>query len=333
MDYSKIQGFQKEIKNKKIYKQWYYQVGVLKLLFKYNRFLLIGEPYCISTWVLLLTAWLLRKKVFFWTHGWYGDENWVKIIAKKIFFGLSKGIFLYGNYACNLMIKAGISSSKLHIIYNSLDYDKQLRLRETMKPSSIIKQHFNNDYPISIFMGRLTPAKQLALYLKAQKQLLQDGYPLNVVIVGDGEGEYESSLKNLSAELGLKSYIWFYGACYKEVELAPLIYNAELCVSPGEVGLTAIHSMMYGTPVITHNDFTKQMPEFEAIQEGITGSFFERDNIDSLKTCIWQWFQKYPRKTDDLRQNCYKIIDEKYNPHYQINVFKRILQPHENNND
>jgi glycosyltransferase involved in cell wall biosynthesis len=84
--------------------------------------------------------------------------------------------------------------------------------------------------------------------------------------------------------------------------------------------------MMYGTPVITHNDFTKQGPEFEAIQEGATGAFFKRNDIESMVTCIRQWFEKYPRKTDDLRQNCYKIIDEKYNPHYQIAVFRKFLQ-------
>ena len=44
-------------------------------------------------------------------------------------------------------------------------------------------------------------------------------------------------------------------------------------VSPGNVGLTAIHSLSYGTPVLTHNNFNNQMPEVESIQPGFNGYF------------------------------------------------------------
>ena len=57
--------------------------------------------------------------------------------------------------------------------------------------------------------------------------------------------------------LNLQDQIWFYGACYDESKLGELIFNADLCVSPGNVGLTAVHSMGYGTPVITHNNFAQ----------------------------------------------------------------------------
>ena len=56
------------------------------------------------------------------------------------------------------------------------------------------------------------------------------------------------------------------GECYSEETNAKLIYNADLCVAPGNIGLTAIHVMMFGCPAITHNDFKWQMPEFEAIK-------------------------------------------------------------------
>lgn len=37
--------------------------------------------------------------------------------------------------------------------------------------------------------------------------------------------------------------VWFYGSCYDEQTNAELIYNADMCVAPGNVGLTAIHAM------------------------------------------------------------------------------------------
>ena len=81
----------------------------------------------------------------------------------------------------------------------------------------------------------------------------------------------------------LNQNVCFFGPCYDEFEIGMLIYNAALCVSPGNVGLTAIHSLSYGTPVISHNDFKHQMPEFEAIVPGETGAFFIANDLNSLE--------------------------------------------------
>ena len=60
-------------------------------------------------------------------------------IIKKIFYSLPTDIFLYGEYAKNLMIKNGISSNKLHVVYNSLDYDTQVLQRRKLKSDDLYK--------------------------------------------------------------------------------------------------------------------------------------------------------------------------------------------------
>ena len=103
-----------------------------------------------------------------------------------------------------------------------------------------------------------------------------------------------------------------------------LIYNGDLCVSPGNVGLTAIHSLTFGTPVLTHDYFPYQMPEFEAIHEGQTGSFFKYGNIQSLAEKINQWFD-IPVSRETIRKLCMCEIDYFWNPSFQINVLKKNL--------
>ena len=125
--------------------------------------------------------------------------------------------------------------------------------------------------------------------------------------------------------MGLTDNVWFHGASYDEEENARLIYNADLCVSPGNVGLTAIHSLTFGTPVLTHNNFTRQMPEFEAIKDGVTGAFFMQDNEESLASQIDNWFQKNKDIRDEIRANCYEVIDSEWNPYYQMEIFKKVL--------
>ena len=111
---------------------------------------------------------------------------------------------------------------------------------------------------------------------------------------------------------------------YDENLIAKHIYESDLCVSPGNVGLTCIHSLTYGTPVSTHNNFKNQMPEAEAIQDGKNGFFFKENNIEDLQVQIIKWFELYHDKTtkDSVRE----IIDLKYNPYFQLNVITKMIK-------
>ena len=104
-----------------------------------------------------------------------------------------------------------------------------------------------------------------------------------------------------------------------------MIYNADLCVSPGNIGLTAMHSLVFGTPAITHDDFPHQMPEFEAIKDGETGTFFKNGNVDSLAEGIVRWFEKHGNDREDVRKACMKEIDENWTPQFQIEVLRKNL--------
>ncbi len=323
LDYSILRNFKKEVKNKKfLFKPLTYQKGVLRLLREpYSTYLMLGDVHCISTWSMLFLAKIARKKVFLWSHGWYGRESIMKTILKRAFFNLAAGTFLYGNYARQLMIKEGCNAAKLFVIYNSLSYDTQIDLRKILKSSWVYKDHFGNDYFNLIFVGRLTSVKRLDLLLDALALLERQSQFYNLILIGDGSIHEDLKLK--AKQLGLKR-IWFYGATYDEKELSELIYNADLCVSPGNVGLTAIHSLTYGTPVLTHNNFPYQGPEFEAITEDSTGTFFEYENIYSLAEKIKRWFSLSPER-ELIRKNCYDVIDSRYNPHVQLETFKKYL--------
>ena len=140
-----------------------------------------------------------------------------------------------------------------------------------------------------------------------------------------GNGTELDALKSLAEELNLSKNVWFYGACYNENLLGEMIYNADLCVAPGNIGLTAMHSLVFGTPAITHNDFTHQMPEYEAIHDGVTGTFFECGSIISLAEGIARWFDEHRDDRKTVRQACMREIDDNWTPNFQIQVLKNIL--------
>lgn len=327
LDYSILKGNVTETHTIRLFSGWYWQRGVVCQLFKnYDCYILLGETRALSTWLFCVLARFLkrRKKIYFWTHGWYGKETRLESLIKKIEFKLPNGgIFTYGDYARKLMIKEGFNGNKIFPIHNSLNYDQQMGIRKTLVHQKIFQDHFGNNNPNLFFVGRLTPVKQLDQVLDAMTICNKKGQYFNLTFIGDGTEM--KKLKTKSEELELTDQVWFYGPCYDEQKLGLLIYNADLCVAPGNIGLTAMHSLVFGTPCITHNDFPYQMPEFEALEEGNTGTFFERDNVEDLAQKITDWFEKMGGNREVVRKLCMYKVDSEWNPYYQINVIKQGL--------
>lgn len=323
MNYDKL-NLVRELKFIKLFNNFYFLKGQAGLSFKkYQKYVITGQPYNVSAWFLLVLNRLLGKKTFIWNHGFYGNEGFLNLIIKKIQFKLASGYLVYGQYAKELMIKNGCKENKLHVIYNSLGYRQQLQVRNSLKITNIYKNHFSNELPVVIFIGRLTKIKKLDLLLGAMKLSFTEGFKYNVVFVGDGSEK--QSLQKEVKKNGMEKFTWFFGSLYSEPKIGELLFNADVCVSPGNVGLTAIHALTFGCPVITHDEFTKQMPEFEAIHKGFTGDFYNFENVRSLNNTIKDWILEHPKKDSNLLNHCFEVIDNNYNPEFQITILKKVL--------
>lgn len=306
---------------------FYWERGLLGLLKKkYDIYFTLGATRNLSLFVFCLLKILFfpKKRVYFWTHGFYGKESKTELFFwKRPLFRMPDGLFTYGDYAKMIMVKDGFDEKKIYPIHNSLDYETQLALRKEIRPSNIYIDHFGNTNPVIIFIGRLTKVKQLDLLIEAVYKLRSNGELYNVVLVGDGSERTMLEEKVAAGELS--SQVWFYGACYDERENAELVYNADVCVAPGNIGLTAIHVLMFGCPAISHNNFSLQMPEFEVIKPNKTGDFFVCGDSTNLADVIQKWFSEHKFNRDEVRIDCYKEIDTNWNPNYQMEVITKNL--------
>ena len=68
--------------------------------------------------------------------------------------------------------------------------------------------------PVIVFIGRLTPIKQLDMLLKAISKLTKAGKKFNLALIGNGS--MRQSLEQSAKELEMIDKVWFYGACYDE---------------------------------------------------------------------------------------------------------------------
>jgi glycosyltransferase involved in cell wall biosynthesis len=325
MDCSLLSGYRKRFRNVVLKSRIIWQSGIFRLLIKpYEYYIMTVDTACLSGWIFIFFAMLFGKKIYFWTHGYSGKESFFEKLKKKVYYFPSAALLLYSEYAKNLMLKEGFDGNKLFVIANSLDYDRQLEIRKKLLKTSLYYRRFQNRNSVILFIGRLEPKKKLDKIIDLQKELKNKGKEINLVFIGDGSDKIR--LESKAEKLCLRDKIWFAGECYNEEEIGNHIYNADLCLSPGNVGLTAIHSLTYGTPVITHNDFSEQMPEFESITEGKTGSYFIRNDYVDMLYCVERWLREHPIKDQSTINACMSIVDSKYNPYFQIQVLKKALQ-------
>ena len=192
-----------------------WQKGSIKLLKKDADIIFaIGDPFSISLWTILILKKITfnKRKIFLWTHGWYGDESIGKTFIKKLFFSLSDGVFLYGNYAKRIMAKKGCNINNVWVIHNSLDYIRQLELRNSIHKTNVYEKRFGNNLYNIVFIGRLTESKRLDMIIKALDILRKKNIECNLTIIGNGNGMEKP--KHLATELEIN--LWLYGACYDE---------------------------------------------------------------------------------------------------------------------
>lgn len=303
-----------------------WQGGLLGAAMKgtYDCYIFLGNAAWPATWLAALSARLRGRRVLFWTHGWTRPDRGLKRMFRAAFYRLAHGLLLYGHHARDIGLRQGFSPAQLQVIYNSLDFELQHRLIQGIGDADRChtrRELFGSTDPVVIASARLTRIKRFDVLVRALG-LVNRTRRVNLLLVGDGP-EHES-LARLAQQEGVHAV--FEGACYDERRLARLFSIANATVSPGNVGLTCMHSLAYGVPVITHDDPEEQMPEWEAITAGETGALFAKGSIESLAAAIEQW-TRTPLVPPHTRQRCIESIRTRYHPAVQRQLIDTAVQP------
>lgn len=285
-------------------------------------YIVLGNPNSISTWLCLFIAKIRNIQIFIWSHGYLSDETGLKGLIRKFFYKLADKHLLYGNKAKEIMLKKGFSEKELHVIYNSLDYEKQKDYRERLKYDDRLeirkKFNFSEKSITFVTIGRLVEKFKLEQIIEVIKIMTEKGIDANLIIIGDGEAK--ESLVNLTKNLKIENRVIFYGSCHEESEIS-LLYNAsDFSVVMGSVGLAAMHSLAYGIPIITNSNMSKHHPEIEAIVEGITGFYFEENNLIDFISKV-----KNLEYRGEIYQNCIRTIENYYTPGVQYRLIKSAI--------
>lgn len=298
-----------------------WQPAAIPFLLKERPDVLIGQGAfnSITTWMLCLLARRLGIPVLLWGHGLLQDEHGPKWWFRRALYKMASGHLLQGEHAKELLVKKGFDQDTIYVIYNSLDYDAQQRVIAEITQQDIEEKHdslgVKQGERLIVFIGRLLSSKRLDLLLEAVAILAHRGRHVHVALVG--EGNERTALRNLACTLDMSGYVHFLGETYNEKRLGTIISAADLAVVPSAAGLSVMHALTFGTPVLLHDRKENHGPEWESVQEGITGYYYKCDDVNDMAHKIESALFPEPRKPQ-MSQLCKDVIAERYNPHRQV---------------
>ena len=235
-------------------------------------------------------------------------------------------VITVSNFIKQHLIKTGLISSKIKLIYLGIDTKKfkERNLDSSIKASLGIKRAER----VVMCVARLYVTKGIDYLIKAIPIVLEKGNNIKVVLVGDGlhRAEYEKLAKNL----GVKNKVLFLGAKDKVEELLSI---ADIFCLPSirdNFPFSILEAMAEGKPVIATN--VGGIPEL--VIDKITGLLVPPKNERELALAI-SWLLEDGNLAKRLGSNAKNRVKEKFMFGRMFNethsAYEKVLERKETN--
>ncbi|MEL7472951.1 MAG: glycosyltransferase family 4 protein [Planctomycetota bacterium] len=232
--------------------------------------------------------------VVLWGHGYSKNEaGWRRKIRNTIT-GLAHTIVLYNRSAADRLIDEGLDASRVFVAPNALDQTPIQATRDACLADGATLEAFQREHgfvrddgskrPGLLFVSRLERDNRVDRLLDATAMLGDEGLDPRVVVVGKGEALDE--LKAQADRLGIADHCSFTGAVYGEAELAPWFCSCDLFCYPENIGLSILHAMGYGLPIVTSDRRAAQNPEIETLEHELNGLVYEHGSNRALADAL-----------------------------------------------
>jgi glycosyltransferase involved in cell wall biosynthesis len=211
-------------------------------------------------WVSMFS--LLRRrnfKLIWWGMG-FGRNRFLYPLRARLV-RHADALVVYMPNARNHVLGEGVDPSKVFVATNTILVEN---------PSINLDPATRSTF---LFIGRLQPRKRIEELFRAFA-LGCHQMPEEIKIDIIGSGPEEKRLRQLAVEYGIQKRIVFRGEITDEARLAIFLKKALAAVSPGQAGLSVLHSFAHGVPFITSATAISG-GEIDNIVDGETGYLYD----------------------------------------------------------
>lgn len=227
----------------------------------------------ITEYVSLLICRILNIHFVWWTHAYDHVKK-----PKSINRSLRKAYMLYFLKKSNAVMTFS-ELGRTHLTSNGLDSNRVFHCPNTLGSNAITYSELVNiresntifnelsllrSFKYLIYCGRLTKQKEVGQIIEFVATLQKKIPNISLIVIGDGESKL-----SLIEQVENKEYnfIHFVGSIYDEKLLSRYFSIAEFFIMPRYAGLSLVHAMLNGLPVLTLND-SSHGPEFQYVSDG-----------------------------------------------------------------
>jgi glycosyltransferase involved in cell wall biosynthesis len=210
-----------------------------------------------------------------------------------------------------------------HVVYNGVVTQRQLETYRTEFDDEMSSESRSRPYTFAM-LGRIRPSKGQEQAIRALHHLREEGRNVRLLLAGEGELEYEQSLKKLSQSLGISDSVSLLGFVEEPFDVYQQA-DAVLMCSPNEaMGRVTAESMAAVRPVIGYDSGGTA----ELIEDGENGLLYDGTTSD-LERCMRQCSEN-PSWSRELGRNGWERARENYTSEVYaekvFNIMKAVVQ-------
>jgi len=232
----------------------------------------------------------------------------------------------YTDQGIRMLARNGFNASTTFATGNTVDTElirKLTLLWDTEKTQKFKESNGIQNKRILLFCGVLRQKSRMDVFFQALKIVCSKKNDVLLLVIGSGEKL--QSCKGQVAELQLTENVRFLGEIRSQVDLAPWFMSSELFAYGGAIGLSIIHAMAYGLPVIVHGNANLHGPEFEAMHPGVNGlTFRHNDANDMAEKIISLLNDKEALKA--MKKNALETVRRNYSIESMVARFKECIE-------
>lgn len=261
-------------------------------------------------------------------HGLGKRETWLRRRVRNALIGLADACILYSKGQADALIAEGQPKEKLFVAPNSVD-PTAIEAAKSLWPHERVLRFFREQHCVPgrtiLYVSRLERWKRVELLLEAVARLAPTEPELTAVIIGDGEDR--PRLEAMAETLRITDRVRFVGAIYDEAAIAPWMLGSACLAFPAAIGLSMLHALHYGLPVVTSDNRLPHGPEVEALRPGQNGYFFRDGDVDSFREAISHCLG-HADPSDPLRQGALATVSgpEGWNLEAMVGGFLRAIR-------